>query len=63
MPGDIDKAREQRAKSLREEIDQLAKGGSAGRQPRTPRDFVEEEMRERAAREKVPPATEEPVTE
>ena len=63
MPGDAEKASEQRAKDLREEIEQLAQGGSAGRHPRTPRDFIEEELRERAAREKAPADTEEPASE
>jgi hypothetical protein len=43
-------ARAERARKLRAEIDELAKGGPRRRRPRSPSEFIEEEMRDRAAR-------------
>jgi hypothetical protein len=43
---DDEQERIERARRLREEIDRLAKGGGPPRRPRSPRDFIEEKMRE-----------------
>ena len=42
-------AREERAKGLREEIDRLAGGRPPGRPPQNPREFIDEQMSERAS--------------
>jgi hypothetical protein len=48
MTADEDEqARAERARKLREEIDELAKGGPRRRPPRSPSEFIEEQMRER----------------
>lgn len=50
MDEDDEAARAERARRLRAEIDELAKGGPERRRPRSPSEFIEEQMRERAAR-------------
>jgi hypothetical protein len=50
MDEDDEAARAERARKLRSEIDELAKGGPKRRPPRSPSEFIEEQMRERAAR-------------
>jgi hypothetical protein len=51
MDEDDEAARAERARKLRAEIDALAKGGPTRRRPRSPSEFIEEQMRDRAARE------------
>jgi hypothetical protein len=49
---DDEKARAERAASLRREIDELAKGKPRKQPPRNPNEFVEEKMREKAREER-----------
>lgn len=49
---DDEQARAERARKLREEIEQLAKQAPGGRRPHSPRDYIEEKMRERPPGEK-----------
>jgi hypothetical protein len=49
MDEDDEEARAERARKLRAEIDELGKGGPARRRPRSPNEFIEEQMRERDA--------------
>lgn len=48
---DDEQARIERARKLREAVQELTRGGRAPR-PRTPRDFTEERAREAAAEER-----------
>lgn len=42
------KARDERARKLREEVERMAAGKPAPRPPRSPHEFVEEQMKEKA---------------
>lgn len=47
MDEDDEEARAERARRLRADIDELAKGGPRRRPPRSPSEFIDEKMRER----------------
>lgn len=49
MGEDDEAARAERARKLRAEIDELAEGGPRRRRPRSPSEFIEDQMRDRAA--------------
>ncbi len=51
MPGDDEEIRGRRAQRLRRRSRELAKGRSPEQPPRSPHEFIEREMHERAATE------------